>query len=297
VLERDGSVVGDRLEQRPLLVRERRVAVGHELPDLAPLPAQRRPDGVRARVPLRPRDPPVLEHECGASRMYGVHRRLHDRLERLLEVERLRDRLGDARECLELGDAALRLGVELGVDDRLRHLARDRLEQLDLVRPELPRLARADVERAGELLARQDWHCEDRLVLRLLQVRELLPARVEVGLGSDRDGPALGRRGAGDPFARAHSRATGHRVDRRPMRRTQDELADSVVVEVDEARVGMECGGDLVRDEVQHLLEVESRVDGGDRLRQQPQVAIGRLHRPIVGGHGRPGRELVFDAS
>ena len=53
VLERDGGVVGDRLEQRPLLVGERRVAVGHELADLAPLPAQRRPDGVGtgARLP------------------------------------------------------------------------------------------------------------------------------------------------------------------------------------------------------------------------------------------------------
>ena len=182
---------------------------------------------------------------------------------------------------------ALGLGVELCVDDRLRDLAGDRLEQLDLVGSELARLARADVERAGELLAREDRDGEDRLVLRLGQVRELLPARVEVGVRGDRDRAPLGRRGAGDPLSRTQARAAGHRVERRAVRRAQDELAGRLVVEVDEARVGVERCGDLVRDEVQHLLEVERGVDGGDRLRQQPQVALGRLHRPIVGGARR----------
>ena len=50
VLERDRGVVRDRLEQRALLVGERRVAVGDELADLAPLPAQRRADGVHRRA-------------------------------------------------------------------------------------------------------------------------------------------------------------------------------------------------------------------------------------------------------
>ena len=194
VLERDGGVVRDRLEQRALLVGERRVPVGDELADLAALPAERRADGVLAGAALGPRDAAVLEHERGAGRLHRVHRRLDDRLERLLEVERLGDRLGDLRERLELGDAALRVGVELRVDDRLRDLARDRLEQLDLVRPELARLARADVERARELVAREDRHGEDRLVLRLGQVRELLPARVEMRLGGDRDRARARRR-------------------------------------------------------------------------------------------------------
>ncbi len=64
----------------------------------------------------------------------------------------------------------------------------------------------------------------------------------------------------------------------------QDELACRLVEEVDEACVGVERRGDLVGDEVQHLLEVERGVDCGDRLRQEPQVAVGRLHLPIVGG-------------
>ena len=133
VLERDGGVVRDRLEQRALLVGERRIAIGDELADLAALPPELRADGVLAGATFGPRDAPVLEHERGAGRLHRVHRRLDDRLERLLEVERLGDRFGDLRERLELGDAALRVGVELRVDDRLRDLARDRLEQLDLV--------------------------------------------------------------------------------------------------------------------------------------------------------------------
>ena len=107
--------------------------VQHALADLAPLPAQRRAHRVRARTTLRPRNAAVLQNERSARRLDRVHRRLHDRLERLLEVERLGNRLGDLRERLELKDTALRVGVELRVDDRLRDLARDRLEQLDLV--------------------------------------------------------------------------------------------------------------------------------------------------------------------
>ena len=140
VLERDRRVMRDRGEQRPLLVGERRVPVGDELADLAPLPAQRQAHRVRARAPLRPGDAAVLEHERRAGRVDGVHRRLHDRLERLLEVERLRDRLGDPRERLELAHAALRVRVELRVLDRLRDLRRDRHQQLDLVVVEDARL-------------------------------------------------------------------------------------------------------------------------------------------------------------
>ena len=169
------------------------------------------------------------------------------------------------------------------MDDRLGDLAGDRLQQLDLVGPELTRLPRADVERAGQLLAGKDRDGEDRLVLRLRQVRELLPARVQVGLRRDRNGTALRRRGAGDPLSWTQARAAGHRVEWRAVRGAQDELAGRLVVEVDEARIGVEGCGDLVRDEVQYLLEVERGVDGGDRLRQQPQVALGRLHEPIVG--------------
>ena len=55
-----------------------------------------------------------------------------------------------------------------------------------------------------------------------------------------------------------------------------------LVVEVDEAGVGLERVGDLARDQAEHLLEVERRVDGGARLGQQSQVRASRrrIHGP-----------------
>ena len=65
---------------------------------------------------------------------------------------------------------------------------------------------------------------------------------------------------------------------------TEDELPGALVVEVDEAGIGVERLGHLARDEREHLLEVERRVDGGDRLRSQAEVAGGGVHGSILGG-------------
>ena len=93
--------------------------------------------------------------------------------------------------------ATLRLGVELGVLDRMRGLRGDRDEQVDLGLGVLARRARADVERSGERVPRQDRHGQDRLVLVLGQVRKLLETRIEVRAGGDRDRGAFG--GGGTP--------------------------------------------------------------------------------------------------
>ena len=57
VLERDGGVVGDRLQERPVLVRERRVPIADQLADLPPLPAQRQ---AQAWAPARPSGQAIL---------------------------------------------------------------------------------------------------------------------------------------------------------------------------------------------------------------------------------------------
>ena len=67
------------------------------------------------------------------------------------------------------------------------------------------------------------------------------------------------------------------------MRCPQHELVRLLVVEVDEAGVGIQRVGDLARDEREHLLEVERRVDRGDRLGQKAQVPAGLVHQPSVG--------------
>ena len=195
VLEGDGGLLRDRGEQLAVVLGERRGPVCNQLADLTSAPAQRLPDRVRVRAPLRPRDLAVLEHESSARRRQRVHRRLHDRLERLFEVEGVGDGLRDPRERLQLVHAPLRLGVELRVLDRLRHLRGDREQELDLVVGELARLAGAQVERAFEPLpAREDRDGEDRLVLVLGQVRKILEPRVEMRLARDGNRrPRLGR--------------------------------------------------------------------------------------------------------
>jgi hypothetical protein len=215
VLDRNRSLVGDRGEQRALLLGEARVAVTDELADLAPLPPERKPNRVCSGAPLGPRDLPVLEHERRAGRADCVNRRTDDGLERFLQVEGLRDSLGDPRQRLELADPLLGLGVELCVLDRLGDLPGDRYEQVDLVAGELPWGQGADVQRAGELLAGEDGDSKDRLVLILGEIRKPLEAGVEVGLARDHDGCALVGGRAGDPLARAHTWPAGHSFHRR----------------------------------------------------------------------------------
>ena len=279
VLERDGGLLGDRAEQLAVGLGERGRAVGHELADLPAAPPQRLPDRVRVGLALRPGDRAVLEHERRTGRRERVHGRLHDRLERLLQVERLRHGLGDPRQRLQLVHAALRLLVELRVLDRLRHLGCDHEQQVDLLLGELPRLARPDVERALEPLgAGEDRHREDRLVLVLGQVGEVLEALVEVRLRRDHHRLPRLRGRARDPLAGTHPRPLRHLLDACPMRRAEDELAGALVVEVDEARVCVERVRHLGRDQRKHLLEVERGVDRLDRVGQEAQVAFALIH-------------------
>src|SRR6266511_3309518 len=173
---------------------------------------------------------------------------------------------------------------ELGVLDRLRDLRGDRDEQLDLALAELARPDRANVERTLEpSLAREDRHGEDRLVLVLGQVRERLEARVEVRRRRDHHRGELGRRDAGDALPRPHARRARQLLDVRPVRRPQDQFVRRLVVEVHEARISLERVRDAPGDQPQNLLEIERRVDGRDRLREQAQVARALVHAAIVG--------------
>src|SRR5205823_5688515 len=67
-------------------------------------------------------------------------------------------------------------------------------------------------------------------------------------------------------------------LDPRPVRRAKDQLVGLLVVEVDEACVGGERVRDFARDEGEHLLEVERRVDRRNRLGQQAEMAPGLVH-------------------
>ncbi|MCZ7589731.1 MAG: hypothetical protein M5U27_12935 [Gaiella sp.] len=62
------------------------------------------------------------------------------------------------------------------------------------------------------------------------------------------------------------------------MRRPQHELVRALVVEVDEARIRLERGRHLVRDRLEHVLQVEGGIDDVGRPRQERQVAGGIVH-------------------
>ena len=271
-------------EQRALVVGERRVAVADELADLAALPRSGRRTCVRPGAALRPGDLAVLEHERGAGRADRVDRRLHDRLERLLQVQRLGDGLRDlspAPRARARGAAPRRRA------SRARSTARPgtRSPRAGRSRPRCTRAAArvrtlsapSSVSRARIGTARIDSYSSSG------RFGNCLKRGVEMRRRGDHDRRALGRRRARDPLAGPHPRPPRHLLDARPVRRAQHELVGALVVEVDEARVGPERLRDLARDEREHLLEVERRVDRGDRLGQQPQVARGRVHRQSVG--------------
>ena len=98
----------------------------------------------------------------------------------------------------------------------------------------------------------------------------------------DHDRATLGSGGAGDPLAQTHARPVGRVVESRPVRRAQLKHVRAFVVDVDEARVGAERVGDLGRDQLEHLGDVQRGVDRRDRVGQELEVPRGA----IGGGHG-----------
>ena len=89
-------------------------------------------------------------------------------------------------------------------------------------------------------------------------------------LGGDHDRRALSRGAAGDSLTRPQFGAAGHFLDPRAVSRPKNELAGALLVEVDETGVSLERLGNLACYEAEDLLEVERRVDGRNRLGQEP---------------------------
>ena len=88
----------------------------------------------------------------------------------------------------------------------------------------------------------------------------------------------IGRGGSGDPLSRPQARALRHLLDARPVRSAENELIRALVIEVDEAGLGPQGVGDLARDELEDLFEVERRVHRGDRLGEKAQMASPYVH-------------------
>jgi tetratricopeptide (TPR) repeat protein len=128
----------------------------------------------------------------------------------------------------------------------------------------------------GVFLAQKD---DARGALEQLQrARELLPNNAEVEYNLGLVNLSLKEY----ETARAHARRSRQLVDVRAVRRAEDELVGRFVVEVDEARVRPECVCHASRDEPEHLLEVERRVDRLDRLGQKAKMPLALVHVSIV---------------
>jgi hypothetical protein len=94
----------------------------------------------------------------------------------------------------------------------------------------------------------------------------------------DHDRPALGGCRAGDSLAGPHLRHSRHLLDARSERGAQHELVGGIVVEVDEARVGLEGLRHFPCDQLEDLVQPQGRVHGRDGLREEPKVPRGAIH-------------------
>ena len=182
---------------------------------------------------------------------------------------------------LQLRHPRPRLLVQLRVLDGLPDLPCDRGQQRHLILAEGAGQPRAHVQRPLQAVARVHRHGQDRLVLVLGQVGEADEARVQVGRLGDHDRTALGRGRPGDALAQVHARPVAGVAEAPVVRGAQLEHVVRLVVQVDEAGVGLERGGDLGGDPLEHDVEVERGVDRRDRVGQQLEVPS----RTVGGGH------------
>ena len=118
-----------------------------------------------------------------------------------------RDRLGELGERLELADTTAHLAVETGVLDRARDERRGGDEEVDLVRRELARRLRVRGDDADHVaVLAHDRHAQERLEALLLELGDVLDARVGEQVVRDEgrlaalDGPP------GEPFAALEAR-------------------------------------------------------------------------------------------
>ena len=167
VLERDGGLARDRLEQLAVVVGERRVAIDDELADRAAPPAQRQPHRVGAR-PGPPATRSARPRARPRRRSRGSTRRSSARSPRATPPGRATPR--PPPRCARAPRARPRAAAPARRASRARSTV-PTCEAIDVEqrRPRASvndaRLARADVERALEHVAGEDRHGEDRLVL------------------------------------------------------------------------------------------------------------------------------------
>ena len=128
-------------------------------------------------------------------------------------------------------------------------------------------------------------HRDERLVLLLLELGEVLDARVGERLLGDEDRLRVLQHPAGDALARRHRDAAAEvRVALRGG--AQHDAPAAVLAQEDVGRVRDDRVVDEPHDRAQHLLEVERRVDGVDDLVEDAELVLLRRTRAVGCGYG-----------
>ena len=269
---------------------------------------QRAPAGLRAlqlAAQLGQRDDvgPVRRAGRGGAHAQPVAARLEqvdaqrlgtEQAERLLDRhrEQLVDRLGardvpaELRELLELAQRAPRALVQARVLDRVGHEGRDVQQEGGVLRAEHARGLGVQRDHADHALTLGDQrHGDERLVLLLLELGEVLDARVGERLLRDEDRLPVLQHPAGDALARRHRDAAAEmRVALRGG--AQHDSPPAVLAQEDVGRVRDDGVVDEPHDRAQHLLEIERRVDGVDDLVEDAELVLLRRTRAVGRGHG-----------
>ena len=205
-----------------------------------------------------------------------------DGLQELLERARSRDRLRELGELLELGDPDPRLLVQARVLDRARDERGRCDEEVDLVVRELPRRLGVGGDDADHVArAADDGEREQRLEALLLELREVLRARVGEGVVADEGRLAALRRPPREPLATFH-----HDLARLSLVRgrgcTQHEALAGLVEQVREAGLNAARVRHQSDDGLQHLGQLERRGDRRDDLLKR---LLARLQRHSRGSY------------
>ena len=217
-----------------------------------------------------------------------------EQAERLLDRhrEQVVDRLGardvpaELRELLELAQRAPRALVQARVLDRVGHERGDVQQEGGVLRAEHARGLGVQRDHADHALALGDQrHRHERLVLLLLELGEVLDARVGERLLRDEDRLPVLQHPAGDALARRHRDAAAEmRVALRGG--AQHDAPPAVLAQEDVGRVRDDGVVDEPHDRAQHLLEIERRVDGVDDLVEDAELVLLRRTRAVGCGYG-----------
>ena len=218
---------------------------------------------------------PVLiqQHDRADLEAHRLGRHRHDEVKDLLEVEVRGDRLADLGNRRELGLPGADAFLEAGAVDGGGGLGADGGEQADLLGIVPVRLARLHVEDADHLVLDQHGDREERLEALVLQLGEILEARVVVGFLIEHDRLPLARDPAGDPLPELQPQPPDQ-SRRRLVGGAQDQLAPRLVQHVDRGAVRLRHPHRGGGDELQHLLQARCRRERRRDLVQELDLGI-----------------------